>query len=92
MWYLVCYDIRDPKRWRAAYKILKGRGERIQYSVFRCQLTAEGREKLHWRLSQVLAAEDSILFIGVCGGCTERIQVLNPKSEWPEEPPKFEIL
>jgi hypothetical protein len=35
-WYLVSYDIRDPKRWREAYRELQGRGERIQYSFFRC--------------------------------------------------------
>ncbi len=25
-WYLVSYDIRDPARWREAYKTLKGTG------------------------------------------------------------------
>ena len=38
-WYLVCYDIRDPKRWRRCFKLLKGYGEGLQYSVFRCRLT-----------------------------------------------------
>jgi CRISPR-associated protein Cas2 len=92
LWYLVFYDIREPKRWREVYKILKGIGERIQYSVFRCRLGVTAREKLHWRLQQALAEEDSILFIGLCGGCVQRIEALNPKSEWPEEPPAFEIL
>lgn len=44
--YLICYDIRDAKRWRKAYKLLQGYGERIQYSIFRCQLSMRSREKL----------------------------------------------
>lgn len=30
-YYLICYDIRDPKRWRKAFKLLKGYGENIQF-------------------------------------------------------------
>jgi CRISPR associated protein Cas2 len=45
-WYLVCYDIRCPKRWRKAYKLLEGYGERIQFSIFRCWLSQRDREKL----------------------------------------------
>lgn len=38
-WYLVCYDIaEDPTRTRV-YKTLRGYGEHLQYSVFRCALT-----------------------------------------------------
>jgi CRISPR-associated endonuclease Cas2 len=48
-WYLVSYDIRDPKRWRLAYKQLKGCGERIQYSLFRCRLSRTEMERLRWR-------------------------------------------
>ncbi|MFN7733288.1 MAG: CRISPR-associated endonuclease Cas2 [Pirellula sp.] len=36
--YLVCYDIRDPKRWREIFKIMKGHGEHWQYSIFFCVL------------------------------------------------------
>ncbi|MEO0969056.1 MAG: CRISPR-associated endonuclease Cas2, partial [Cyanobacteria bacterium J06639_18] len=36
--YIVCYDIRCQKRWRKAYKLIQGYGERVQYSIFRCFL------------------------------------------------------
>lgn len=36
--YLVCYDIRDPKRLRRVHKLMKGYGESWQYSVFFCVL------------------------------------------------------
>jgi CRISPR-associated protein Cas2 len=38
-WYVICYDITEPKRWRRVYKKLKGYGRRLQYSIFRCRLT-----------------------------------------------------
>lgn len=37
--YLVCYDIRDPKRLLKVYSCLKKRALHIQYSVFYCRLT-----------------------------------------------------
>ena len=36
--YVVCYDIRDPKRWRKVFKKMKGYGEWVQLSVFQCRL------------------------------------------------------
>ena len=38
--YLISYDICDPKRWRQVYRIMCGAGDPVQYSVFRCELTA----------------------------------------------------
>lgn len=36
--YLVCYDIRDPKRLRRVHSMMKGYGEPWQYSIFFCVL------------------------------------------------------
>lgn len=91
-WYLVCYDIREPARWRKAYKLLKGYGQRIQYSIFRCRLSKSDTEKLRWELTQVLAEEDSILLIGLCNNCVERIPLINRPEEWATEDTKFAIM
>ncbi|PIF02466.1 MAG: CRISPR-associated endonuclease Cas2 [Propionibacterium sp.] len=37
--YLIAYDIADPHRLREIMIILEGYGERLQYSVFLCDLT-----------------------------------------------------
>lgn len=76
-WYLICYDIRDPKRWRKAYKLLKGYGESVQFSIFRCRLSQRDREKLRWELEKILAAEDNLLLAGLCDRCVERIVTCN---------------
>ncbi len=91
-WYMICYDIREPARWRKAYKLLLGYGQRIQYSIFRCRLTKADMEKLRWELTQGLADEDSILFVGLCNSCIERIPMINSPEEWSSEDPKYAIM
>lgn len=92
LWYVVSYDIRDPKRWRKAYKLLRGFGSRLQYSVFRCRLTARQLEELRWELEKRLDKEDSLLFIGLCRGCVERITVKNRPESWTEDEEGFKIV
>ena len=44
--YLVCYDIRHPKRLRRVFKIMKGYGEHWQFSIFFCILKDIDRVRL----------------------------------------------
>jgi CRISPR-associated protein Cas2 len=91
-WYLICYDIRDPKRWRRCFKLLKGYGGSLQYSIFRCRLTKRQLERLRWELETELEAEDSLLIIGLCDGCSERVVARNTKEDWIEEQPRFRVV
>jgi CRISPR-associated protein Cas2 len=90
--YLICYDIRDQKRWRKAYTLLQGYGERIQYSIFRCCLSQRNREKLRWELEKVLTKEDDLLLIRLSHQCVSRIPSYNRPNTWlfPEE--QFRIV
>ena len=80
--YLICYDIRDAKRWRKAYKVLKGYGESLQYSIFRVRLTGRDLEQLRLRLEQILTDDDSLLIAGLCNRCVERIVACNRPEIW----------
>jgi CRISPR-associated protein Cas2 len=91
-WYLIAYDIHDSKRWRKVYELIRGYGERLQLSVFRCLLDDRQREKLRWEVTQQLAAEDSLLVLGLCNSCVDRVRAINPKQQWPDEPAPFKIL
>jgi len=90
--YLICYDIRSPKRWRKAYKLLEGYGERLQYSIFRIWLTLREREKLRWELEKILKPEDSLLIAGICNRCVERVIASNRPESWPERQESYQIF
>ena len=93
-WYLVCYDIRHPKRLRKTAKLLEGYGERIQYSIFRVRITEHKLQKLRWELSEILFEDDSLLVIPICTRCGSKIGKLSQGAheDWGEEPPTFEVL
>lgn len=91
-WYLVCYDIRSPQRWRKAYKLLEGYGERIQYSIFRCWLTQRSREKLRWQLEQVLTKEDDLLLIRLSHQCVQDLPKYNRPNTWLFDEQTFRVL
>jgi CRISPR-associated protein Cas2 len=62
--FLVCYDIRDPKRLRQVHKICKGYGESWQYSIFFCVIKPIDRVRLQTELEGVMnMREDQILII-----------------------------
>ena len=52
--YLVCYDIRDPKRWRQVFKTMKGHGEHWQLSVFCCVLKDIDRVRMQSQLEEAM--------------------------------------
>ncbi|MBX3276051.1 MAG: CRISPR-associated endonuclease Cas2 [Sandaracinaceae bacterium] len=91
-WRLVCYDIRDPERYRKIYRIVTGHGHRLQYSLFRCRLDDQEVEKLRWRLAQVMAAEDSLLIIDLCPSCASRAVSKNQVDDWSPEPVPFRLV
>lgn len=91
-WRLVCYDVRDPKRYRKLFKIVKGAGEAVQYSIFRCRLDDAATERLRWRLSQVLTPDDSLLIVDLCPSCARRVVTRNHVDGWTEKPATFRIV
>src|SRR3954454_11855619 len=94
-WWLVCYDVRDPKRLRKTARHMEGYGERMQYSIFRCWLTSRQLQCLRWELTELLAAEDDVLFIPLCSMCVDGILSTHSTSkepDWPDAPPSHAIV
>jgi len=59
--YLVTYDIRDPRRLRRVHEVAVDHGERLQYSVYVCDLTRQELVGLRARLrAELNLAEDSV--------------------------------
>jgi CRISPR-associated protein Cas2 len=62
--WLVAYDIRDDIRLRRVHDIVRSHGDRLQYSVFLCDLTPMEKLDLKSALREVLNHHaDSLVFI-----------------------------
>lgn len=62
--YLIAYDIADPIRLRRVCKVMEGYGDRLQYSVFVCDLSRS--ELVHTRMdveAEMLMSEDSLVIV-----------------------------
>ncbi len=76
--YLVSYDVSDPKRLRLVFKTMRGFGDHMQYSVFRCDLFPSERVLLLEAISPIIHhGEDQVLIVdlgpadGRASGCME---------------------
>lgn len=83
--YLVAYDIRDDRRLRAIASCMEGYGERVQYSVFICDLS--DREKYLMRTdveSRMKQSEDSVMIIDLgAAGDSSRFLFLGYREKLP---------
>lgn len=71
--YIVTYDIGDPKRWRAVFKLMQGYGEWAQLSVFQCRLSSRRHAEMIATLDQIIHhADDHVLVIDI--GLAERAE------------------
>ncbi len=62
--YLVTYDISDPRRLRQVFQTMRGYGDHLQLSVFRCDLSLRERIELRAKLREVMhMEEDQVLFV-----------------------------
>ena len=60
--YIATYDICHPKRLRQVYALMRGYGDHLQLSVFRCELTQRERVELMGKLMEVVKHdEDQVL-------------------------------
>ena len=64
--FVVSYDVSCPKRLRRVYRVMRGWGDHIQLSVFRCELNPRELVELRAGLQDVIHhLEDQVLFIDV---------------------------
>ena len=62
--YLISYDISEDKRRTKVFKTLQDFGDRVQFSIFCCQLNKRELLELKERLKKCIhQKEDQILFI-----------------------------
>ncbi|QDT36034.1 CRISPR-associated endonuclease Cas2 [Stratiformator vulcanicus] len=72
--YVIAYDICDAKRLRRVHRQMKGFGDPLQYSIFRCELTPLELQDLKSRLWNILKLDDDrvmVLRLGPVGGAAD---------------------
>jgi CRISPR-associated protein Cas2 len=68
--YLVCYDIREPRRLGRVLRYMKGRGIHLQYSVFHCSMTWPELMKLKGDMERLInKREDDVRLYPLPAGC-----------------------
>jgi CRISPR-associated protein Cas2 len=83
--YLVAYDIRDERRLRAVATCMEGYGERIQYSVFVCDLSAREFVLMRGSLERLtMQSADSVMVVDLgLGGDSSRFLFLGQRERLP---------
>lgn len=60
LYIVVAYDIEDDRRRARIARLLEGYGERVQYSVFECELQERHLQRLVRSLERMLQPGDSV--------------------------------
>lgn len=87
---VVTYDICHPKRLRMVFETMKGYGEHVQLSVFRCQLTPMLRTRMIRELAEIVHHdEDQVLLfdLGPSKSLRERVEWVGVPYDPPERGP-----
>jgi CRISPR-associated protein Cas2 len=77
MFYLVSYDIPDDRRRTRLAKTIKDFGDRVQYSVFECNLDGNLLDEMISRIEKTVDQnEDSVRIYALCAACERVIQII----------------
>ena len=75
--YLLTYDIADPKRLAKVARAMEAVGERVQDSVFEAWLTSADLEKTLKKAKKIMnEKQDSLRIYSLCAPCREKVRCL----------------
>lgn len=78
MLYIISYDIAVDKRRTKIAKLLEGFGQRVQYSVFECDLSVKQYADLRRKLHKILqpAEGDNLRTYKLCASCVPNTEIV----------------
>ncbi len=71
---VVTYDIKTPKRLNKIAKIMKSFGERVQKSVFECELDELMARSMKEKIAEIIQPVDSVRIYFLCESCKSKIE------------------
>lgn len=76
MFVMISYDVVKDKDRIKLMKFLKDYGERVQKSVFECNLSRETYERVKKGVEEIInKRKDRVRYYRICQGCMERIEI-----------------
>lgn len=76
MFVMISYDIVNDKNRLRLMKFLKYYGDRVQKSVFECNLSQKTYETVKKGVEKIInKRKDRVRYYRICKGCVERIEI-----------------
>ena len=73
---MISYDIVEDKKRLKLMKFLRDYGERIQKSVFECNLSSRTYETVKMGIEKIInKRKDRVRYYRMCEGCKNRIEI-----------------
>ncbi len=87
MFIVIAYDIVSDRRRQRLAKLLSGYGDRVNYSVFECEVQPKQFMRLQENIAKHLdAREDRVRYYELCANCRSHIRVQGNTVVAPLEP------
>lgn len=86
---MISYDIVDDKKRLKLMKFLKDYGNRVQKSVFECNLSPGIYNQVKSGVAEIInKREDRVRYYRICKGCVEKVEI----SGWGEVTEEEEFI
>lgn len=70
--WLISYDVSSDKHRQKIAKTLLDYGERVQFSVFECDINEKELKRLVSKLTKLIENSDSIRYYRLCSACRNK--------------------
>lgn len=89
MFVMISYDVVEDKKRLKLMKFLEDYGDRVQKSVFECNLSAKTYVEMKAGIEQIInKRKDRVRYYKICKGCVDKIEI----SGWGEVTEEEEFM
>jgi len=89
MFVMISYDVVEDKKRLKLMKFIKDYGDRVQKSVFECNLSPETYQSVRSQIEEIInKKKDRVRYYRLCKGCVERVEI----SGWGEVTEEEEFI
>ncbi len=76
MFVMISYDVVDDNKRLKLMKFLKDYGDRVQKSVFECNLSPKVYKKVKEGVEEIIdRKKDRVRYYKICKGCVEKVEI-----------------